>query len=261
MGGRLLAEEYGGKSASLVEWLIFEEEYYRVGAPRRVGQNGIFLLAPTIFEFGTEEQRERILPRMACGDDIWSQAWSEPGAGSDLAAIRSTATKVDGGWVLSGQKTWSTRAVFADWAFGLFRSDPEAPRHAGLTYFLFPLDAKGVTVRPIRQLDGEAGFAEIFCDDVFVPDEDVLGDARLGLEGRHVDHRLRARPDACAAPAGSLRPPTGWPHWPGSGRWRSIRRCAPMWRRPGSTPRLTGSTRSAPSGGCSPARASAPSRA
>jgi alkylation response protein AidB-like acyl-CoA dehydrogenase len=168
-------EEYGGKSASLTEWLVFEEEYYRVGAPRRVGQNGIFLLAPTIFEFGSEEQQKRILPRMANGDDIWSQAWSEPGAGSDLAAIRSTATKVDGGWVLNGQKTWSTRAVFADWAFGLFRSDPEAPRHSGLTYYLFPLSAKGVTVRPIRQLDGEAGFAEIFCDDVFVPASDVLG--------------------------------------------------------------------------------------
>ena len=168
-------EQYGGKSASLVEWLIFEEEYYRVGAPRRVGQNGIFLLAPTIFEFGTDDQRERLLPRMACGDDIWSQAWSEPDAGSDLAAIRSTAKKVDGGWLLNGQKTWSTRAVFADWAFGLFRSDPEAPRHAGLTYFLFPLTSKGVTVRPIRQLDGEAGFAEVFCDDVFVPERDVLG--------------------------------------------------------------------------------------
>jgi alkylation response protein AidB-like acyl-CoA dehydrogenase len=173
-------EQFGGKSASLVEWLIFEEEYYRVGGPRRVGQNGIFLLAPTIFEFGTEEQQQRLLPRMAHGDDIWSQAWSEPGAGSDLAAIRSTATKVDGGWVLNGQKTWSTRAVFADWAFGLFRSDPEAPRHSGLTYYLFPLTAKGVTVRPIRQLDGEAGFAEVFCDDVFVPDRDVLGEIGTG---------------------------------------------------------------------------------
>jgi alkylation response protein AidB-like acyl-CoA dehydrogenase len=173
-------EQYGGKSASLVEWLIFEEEYYRVGAPRRVGQNGIFLLAPTIFEFGTEEQQQRHLPRMAHGDDIWAQAWSEPGAGSDLAAIRSTATKVDGGWVLNGQKTWSTRAVFADWAFGLFRSDPEAPRHSGLTYYLFPLSSEGVTVRPIRQLDGEAGFAEVFCDDVFVPDRDVLGEPGTG---------------------------------------------------------------------------------
>jgi alkylation response protein AidB-like acyl-CoA dehydrogenase len=168
-------EKFGGKSATLVEWLIFEEEYYRVGAPRRVGQNGIFLLAPTIFEFGTEEQQDRLLLRMAHGDDIWAQAWSEPNAGSDLASIRSTATKVDGGWVLNGQKTWSTRAVFADWAFGLFRSDPEAPKHQGLTYYLFPLDAKGVTVRPIRQLDGDPGFAEIFCDDVFVPDRDVLG--------------------------------------------------------------------------------------
>ncbi len=173
-------EQYGGKSASLVEWLIFEEEYYRVGGPRRVGQNGIFLLAPTIFEYGTEDQQQRHLPRMARADDIWSQAWSEPNAGSDLAAIRSTATKVDGGWVLNGQKTWSTRAVFADWAFGLFRSDPEAPRHAGLTYYLFPLSAQGVTVRPIRQLDGEAGFAEIFCDDVFVPDRDVLGEPGTG---------------------------------------------------------------------------------
>ncbi len=172
--------EYGGKSASLVEWLIFEEEYYRVGGPRRVGQNGIFLLAPTIFEFGTQEQQQRHLPRMARADDIWSQAWSEPGAGSDLAAIRSTARKVDGGWVLNGQKTWSTRAVFADWAFGLFRSDPEAPKHAGLTYYLFPLSAEGVTVRPIRQLDGEAGFAEVFCDDVFVPDRDVLGEPGTG---------------------------------------------------------------------------------
>jgi alkylation response protein AidB-like acyl-CoA dehydrogenase len=171
---------YGGRDATIVEWLVFEEEYYAADAPRRVGQNGIFLLAPTLFEFGTEEQRERFLPRMAHGDDIWAQAWSEPGAGSDLAALRSTARRVEGGWRLSGQKTWSTRAAYADWAFGLFRSDPDVPRHKGLTYFLFPLDAEGVTVRPIRQLDGEVGFAEIFCDDVFVPDSDVLGEPGQG---------------------------------------------------------------------------------
>ena len=171
---------YGGRDATLVQWLLFEEEYYRVGAPRRVSQNGVFLLAPTLFEVGTEAQRDRYLPRIARADDIWAQAWSEPDAGSDLAAIRSTARRTDGGWVLSGQKTWSTRAAFADRAFGLFRSDPAAPRHRGLTYFLFPLNAAGVTARPIRQLDGETGFAEIFLDDVFVPDEDVLGEPGHG---------------------------------------------------------------------------------
>lgn len=168
-------EEFGGRDASLLEWVLFEQEYYAAGAPGRVSQNGIFLLAPTLFEHGTPEQLERIMPRMARGDDIWAQAWSEPEAGSDLAGIRSTARRTDGGWILSGQKTWSSRAAFADRAFGLFRSDPEAQRHRGLTYLMFPLTADGVTVRPIPQLDGEPGFAEIFLDDVFVPDEDVIG--------------------------------------------------------------------------------------
>ncbi|MGW4328628.1 acyl-CoA dehydrogenase family protein [Nocardia sp. NPDC004573] len=168
-------EEFGGRDASLLEWVLFEQEYYAAGAPGRVSQNGIFLLAPTLFEHGTPEQLERIMPRMARGDDIWAQAWSEPEAGSDLAGIRSTARRTTGGWLLSGQKTWSSRAAFADWAFGLFRSDPEAERHKGLTYVMFPLTADGVSVRPIPQLDGEPGFAEIFLDDVFVPDRDVIG--------------------------------------------------------------------------------------
>lgn len=169
--------EYHGRDASLLQWVIFEEEYYRSGAPGRVSQNGIFLLAPILFEHGTQEQQDRFLPSMATGERVWAQAWSEPEAGSDLAAIRSTASRDEarGGWVLNGQKTWSSRAAFADWGFGLFRSDPTAERHRGLTYFLFPLDADGVTVRPIVQLDGEPGFAEIFLDDVFVPDADVLG--------------------------------------------------------------------------------------
>ncbi|MEU2031689.1 acyl-CoA dehydrogenase family protein [Nocardia amamiensis] len=168
-------EEFGGRDASLLEWVLFEQEYYAAGAPGRVSQNGIFLLAPTLFEHGTPEQLARIMPRMARGDDIWAQAWSEPEAGSDLAGIRSTARRTTGGWLLSGQKTWSSRAAFADWAFGLFRSDPEAERHKGLTYVMFPLSADGVSVRPIPQLDGEPGFAEIFLDDVFVPDRDVIG--------------------------------------------------------------------------------------
>ena len=165
----------GGRDASLVEWVIFEEEYYRAGAPGRVSQNGIFLLAPILFDHGTPDQQRRFLPSMASGEQVWAQAWSEPEAGSDLASLKSSATRVEGGWRLNGQKTWSSRAALAHWGFGLFRSEPGAERHAGLTYFLFPLDAEGVTVRPIAQLDGEAGFAEIFFDDVFVPDADVLG--------------------------------------------------------------------------------------
>ncbi|MFI6220347.1 acyl-CoA dehydrogenase family protein [Nocardia salmonicida] len=172
--------EFGGRDASILEWVLFEQEYYAAGAPGRVAQNGIFLLAPTLFEHGTPEQLARILPRMARGDDIWAQAWSEPESGSDLASLRSTARRTDGGWLLNGQKTWSSRASFADWAFGLFRSDPEAQRHHGLTYVMFPLTAEGVSVRPIPQLDGEAGFAEIFLDDVFVPDHDVIGGVNEG---------------------------------------------------------------------------------
>jgi alkylation response protein AidB-like acyl-CoA dehydrogenase len=168
-------EEHGGRGAGLLEWLTFEEEYWAARAPVRVSQNGIFLLAPTIFEFGTKEQKDRLLPPMARAEEVWAQGWSEPGAGSDLASLRSRADKVDGGWRISGQKTWSTRGAFADWMFGLFRSDPQSSRHKGLTYLLFPLQQDGVTVRPIRQLDGEPGFAEVFFDDVFVPDDMVLG--------------------------------------------------------------------------------------
>jgi alkylation response protein AidB-like acyl-CoA dehydrogenase len=168
-------EEYGGRGVSVLQWLIFEEEYYAANAPGRVSQNGINLLAPTLLKHGTPEQLARILPPMAAGEVIWAQAWSEPGAGSDLAALRSTATRTDGGWLLNGQKTWSPRAAFADQGFGLFRSDPESSRHKGLTYLMFPLDAEGVTVRPIGRLDGKPAFAELFLDGVFVPDEDVIG--------------------------------------------------------------------------------------
>ncbi|HUA40515.1 MAG TPA: acyl-CoA dehydrogenase family protein [Streptosporangiaceae bacterium] len=173
---------YGGRDASLLEWLVFEEEYHAANGPVRVGQNGLFVLAPTLLAHGTDEQRARILPPMARADEVWAQAWSEPGAGSDLAAIRSRAVRTDGGWLLSGAKTWSSRAVFADRAFGLFRSDPEAERHRGLTYLMFDLRRDGVTVRPIPQLDGEAGFAEIFLDDVFVPDDDVVGEPGNGWQ-------------------------------------------------------------------------------
>lgn len=175
-------EEYGGRGASLWEWLIFEEEYYRAGAPQRVTQNGIFLLAPTIFEFGTKEQQDRFLPRMSSAEDLWCQGWSEPDAGSDLAGIKSRAERDDerGGWRITGQKTWTTRGAFCNWLFGLFRTDPEAERHRGLTYMMVPLDSEGVTVRGVGRLDGDEGFAEVFFEDAFIPDDLVLGEVNQG---------------------------------------------------------------------------------
>ena len=168
-------EEFGGRGLDLIRWLIFEEEYWRAEAPGRVSQNGIFLLAPTMMDYGTPEQKARFLPPMASGEEIWAQAWSEPQAGSDLAAVRATATRLGDEYVLNGHKIWSSRAVFADWAFGLFRTDPESDRHKGLSLILFPLDAPGVRVRPIPQIDGEAGVAEIFLDDARAPVANRLG--------------------------------------------------------------------------------------
>ncbi len=173
-------EEYGGRGADYLSWLIFEEEYFRSGAPGRVNQNGIFLLGPTIMEVGTAAQKDRFLPTMASSEIVWAQAWSEPDAGSDMASIRSTATRDGEHWILTGQKIWASRAVWADWCFGIFRSEPDSERHRGLTFILCPLDAPGVTVRPIRQLDGDTGFAEIFFDDVRVPIENTLGEEGRG---------------------------------------------------------------------------------
>src|SRR5512139_1905250 len=173
-------EELGGRGADLVEWLIFEEEYWRAGAPLRVNQNGIFLLGPTLMEFGTEAQKKRFLPKMATGEEVWCQGWSEPGAGSDMAAIRTTARREGDTYIINGQKTWSTRAVWADWCFGMFRTDPDSQRHHGLTFILVPLRSPGVTVRPIPQLDGLPGFAEIFFDNVAVPVANRLGEEGAG---------------------------------------------------------------------------------
>ena len=168
--------QLGGRDASLLQWVVFEEEYFAAGAPLRVSQNGIFLLAPTLFAHGTAG---------AAGPHPAADGAGRRDLGAGLVGARgrqrpgrhaqSRAVRTDGGWLLSGQKTWSTRATYADRGFGLFRTDPDAERHRGLTYFLFDLRADGVTVRGIPQLDGEPGFAEIFLDDVFVPDADVLG--------------------------------------------------------------------------------------
>src|SRR6185436_542618 len=146
----------------------------------RVNQNGIFLLGPTLMEFGTPEQKARYLPKMARSEEVWAQGWSEPNAGSDMAAIRTSA-RVDGDdYVLNGQKTWCSRAAFADWIFCLVRTDPASERHKGLSFILVPLDTPGVRVRPIPQLDGETGFAEVFFDDARVPRSNRLGEEHQG---------------------------------------------------------------------------------
>jgi alkylation response protein AidB-like acyl-CoA dehydrogenase len=173
-------KELGGRGSDLFEWLIFEEEYYAADAPMRVNQNGILLLGPTLMEFGTPEQKSRFLPRMARCDDMWAQGWSEPNAGSDMAAIASRGIRDGDAYVLNGQKTWSTRALFANWLFGVFRSDPQSQRHHGLTYLLVPLDAKGITIRPIKALNGNDAFAEVFFDDVRVPVANRIGDEGQG---------------------------------------------------------------------------------
>ena len=172
-------KEYGGRGVDLIQWLIFEEEYYRAGAPGRVNQNGIFLLGPTLMEFGTHEQKVRFLPPMASGEEMWAQAWSEPQAGSDLAGVRATAVREGDEYVLNGHKIWSSRAVFADWAFGLFR-EPGTERHHGMSLIFFPLNAPGVTVNAIKKINGHVGFAEIFLEDVRVPAFNRLGDEGQG---------------------------------------------------------------------------------
>ncbi len=170
--------EYGGRGANLLEWLVFEEEYYRAHAPKRINQNGIFLLGPTLMEYGTPAQKARFLPKIASSEEVWAQGWSEPNAGSDMAAITTTALRDGDHYVIRGQKTWASRGAFADWLFGMFRTDPASERHHGLSFVLVPLDTPGITVRPIAQLDGETGFAEVFFDGARVPVEH-----RLGAEG------------------------------------------------------------------------------
>ena len=168
-------EKYGGRNCTLIEWLIFEEEYYRSGAPGRVSANGVTLLGPTIFGFGTEEQRDRFLPKMASGEEIWAQGWSEPNAGSDLAGLKTKAVRDGQNFVVNGQKTWCSRGAFADWIFCIFRTDPEAQRHKGLTYFLVPADTPGMVRNLVGRLDGEPGFAELFFEDARVHESLILG--------------------------------------------------------------------------------------
>ena len=168
-------EAYGGREVGLVEWLLFEEEYYASGAPGRVNTNGITLLGPTLFSFGTQDQHDRFLPGMASGDEIWAQGWSEPDSGSDLASISTKAIRDGDHFVLNGQKTWCSRGAWADWLFCIVRTDPGSERHRGLSYLLVPADSPGLERRTVGRLDGEPAFAELFFDGCRVHEANLLG--------------------------------------------------------------------------------------
>lgn len=170
-----------GRAATPVEQIIIAQEFSS-GRVKRPQMGIAAWIIPSIVAFGTDEQKERFLPPTFRGEMIWCQLFSEPGAGSDLAALSTKATKVDGGWRITGQKIWTTGAQYSQWGALLARTDPGAPKHQGITYFLLDMAADGVEVKPLRELTGNAMFNTVFIDDVFVPDEMVLGDVNRGWE-------------------------------------------------------------------------------
>ena len=173
--------QYGGRGADAKIRAVFTDEADRAGAPERLNTVGEDFAGPTIIAFGTDEQKERFLRPILAGDELWCQLFSEPESGSDLASLRTSAVRVEGGWRISGQKIWTSRAHLATNAILLARTGgADLPRHKGITYFLLPLASEGVTVRPLVHMLGEAEFNEVFLDDVFVPDEFVLGEVNDG---------------------------------------------------------------------------------
>ena len=170
-----------GRAANPVEQIIIAQEF-TTGRVRRPPIGIAAWVVPSIVAFGTDEQKQRFLPPTFRGEIIWCQLFSEPGAGSDLAGLSTKATKVDGGWRISGQKIWTTAAQFSQWGALLARTDPSAPKHNGITYFLLDMSSEGVEVKPLRELTGGAMFNTVFIDDVFVPDEFVLGEVNRGWE-------------------------------------------------------------------------------
>ena len=168
--------QYGGQGLGAAEQVIVDQEIARAGVPGILDVIGVGMLGPTIIAHGSEEQKSRLLGPMLHGDEVWCQLFSEPAAGSDLAAVQARATLLaDGGWRLSGQKVWTTNAHFASFGMLLARTDPDVPKHHGLTMFLVWMDAEGVTVRPLRQLTGDPEFNEVFFDDVVLAADAVCG--------------------------------------------------------------------------------------
>ncbi|MEV7071345.1 acyl-CoA dehydrogenase family protein [Streptomyces sp. NPDC093990] len=168
---------YGNRTATLTQQVVWAEEYARSGAPARSGHIGEKLLAPTLLAHGTDEQKARFLPPVAAGEELWCQGYSEPGAGSDLAGVRTRAARAgDGTYRITGQKIWTSLAHEADWCFVLARTDPESRRHHGLTFLLVPMDQPGrIEVRPIRQMNGTSDFNEVFFDGAHARAEHVVG--------------------------------------------------------------------------------------
>ena len=173
-------KEYGGKGLSIMQNVVLNEEFARVGAPMRGDFFGDTLVGPTILQWGTEEQKQHFLPGILQGKTAWCQGFSEPNAGSDLASLKCKAELDGDEWVINGQKVWTTQAQHADYCFLLARTDNDAPKHAGISYLLVPMDQEGVEIRPIVQPDGSAEFNEVFFTDARCPKDNVVGGVNNG---------------------------------------------------------------------------------
>jgi alkylation response protein AidB-like acyl-CoA dehydrogenase len=167
--------EYGGRGATLVEQAIYNEELTRAQAPSAANVLGLAMGGPTVIAHGTEEQKRRYLEPILSASEIWCQGFSEPGSGSDLASVKTRGVRDGGGWVVTGQKVWTTLAQHAKWCMLVARTDPDAPKHQGLTYFLMDMEQDAVQVRPLRQITGEAEFNELFIEEARIPDENIIG--------------------------------------------------------------------------------------
>jgi alkylation response protein AidB-like acyl-CoA dehydrogenase len=173
-------KDYGGRGANFMQQVIFDEEYFRARAPILPGTVGMNLLGPTLIHWGTEEQKKRYLPKILSCDEIWCQGYSEPGAGSDLASLRTRAVDKGDHFLVNGQKVWTSGAHFADWCFLLVRTDPDAPKHHGISYLLVDMKTPGIEVRPLVLLNGHWHFNEVFFSDVVVPKENIVGPLNEG---------------------------------------------------------------------------------
>jgi alkylation response protein AidB-like acyl-CoA dehydrogenase len=173
--------ECGGRGLSLMQQVIFYEEYARAGGPGRLGHIGEGLAGPTIIHFGTEEQKQRFLPGIVKGEDLWCQGYSEPNAGSDLANVQAKAELVGDEWIINGQKVWTSGAEWSNWVFVLCRTDPDAmPKHRGISYLLVPMRQEGIEIRPIVQITGDAEFSEVFFDGARTAADNIVGQVNGG---------------------------------------------------------------------------------